>query len=74
VPRARERVVVEAEHLTITLNDSSTQVLEAAAEDDVEGARVLALVVEVSEAKNLGLYVAAESRVGLRASRALSAS
>ena len=74
VPRARERVVVEAEHLTITLNDSSTQVLEAAAEDDVEGARVLALVVEVSEAKNLGLYVAAESRVGLRSSHALSAS
>ena len=46
VPRARERVVVEAEHLSITLNDGGAEVLEAAAEDDVEGARVLALVVE----------------------------
>ena len=47
VPRARERVVVEAEHLTITLNDSSTQVLEAAAEDDVEGIGIVTFVVEV---------------------------
>ena len=46
VPRARERVVVEAEHLTVGLDDGSTEVLEAAAEDDVEGARVFALVVE----------------------------
>ena len=47
VPRARERVVVEAEHLTVGLDDGSTEVLEAAAQDDVEGARVFALVVEV---------------------------
>ena len=43
VPRARERVVVEAEHLSITLNNGGAEVLEAAAEDDVERARVLAL-------------------------------
>ena len=36
VPRARERVVVEAEHLTVGLDDGSTEVLEAAAQDDVE--------------------------------------
>ena len=118
VPRARERVVVEAEHLTITLNNGSAEVLEAAAEDDVEGARVLALrlgrgprgnvgatagrgaawrsgwcpfdslildifwgrrgseagsvfVVYLSEAKNLGLYVAAEARLFFRTNRAL---
>ena len=47
VPRARERVVVEAEHLTVTLNNGGAEVLEAAAQDDVEGARVFALVVEV---------------------------
>ena len=61
MPRARERVVVEAEHLTITLNNGGAEVLEAAAEDDVEGARVLALDCEalrirlwvyLSEAKN----------------------
>ena len=46
-PRARERVVVEAEDFSVGLDDGSTEVLEAAAEDDVEGARVLALVVEV---------------------------
>ena len=45
VPRARERVVVEAEHLTITLNNGGAEVLEAAAEDDVEGARVLAFII-----------------------------
>ena len=70
VPRARERVVVEAEHLTVGLDDAVAEVLEAAAEDDVEGARVFALVSEALE--NRGLYVAAEDRVFFRASRALS--
>ena len=47
VPRARERVVVEAEHFSVGLDDGRTEVLEAAAEDYVEGARVFALVVPV---------------------------
>ena len=46
VPRARERVVVEAEHLAVTLNNGGAEVLEAAAQDDVEGARVLARRLE----------------------------
>ena len=47
MPRARERVVVEAEDFSVGLDDAVAEVLEAAAQDDVEGARVFALVVEV---------------------------
>ena len=45
-------------------------------DDAIQDCEVLRtrLWVYLSEAKNLGLYVAAESRVGLRASCALSAS
>ena len=45
VPRARERVVVEAEDFSVGLDDAVAEVLDAAAQDDVEGARVFALVV-----------------------------
>ena len=41
---------------------------------DCEALRIRLWVYLISEAKNLGLYVAAESRVGLRSSHALSAS